>query len=225
MTCQKLKIKIKEAIVLLITLLLPFSVSAADLKDVVDNLQMRYDKIKEFQADFSQEAVFKISQMTEKGTGKVYIKKPDMMRWDYIKPRRQTIIINKRDILIYLPDEKQVMKDKLPAGGVTPTTFISDVTRMRDDFNILLLQDKKDSDSGLYNLMLTPKKEGMNIKKVILDVSEKDYLILKLTITDLQDNVTTISFSNMKANAGVKDGLFAFKIPKGVEVIERQKAK
>ena len=28
---------------------------------------MRYDKIKEFQADFSQEAVFKISQMTEKG--------------------------------------------------------------------------------------------------------------------------------------------------------------
>ena len=39
---------------------------------------------------------------------------------------------------------------------------------MRDDFTILLLQDKKDSDSGLYNLMLTPKKEGMNIKKVIL---------------------------------------------------------
>ncbi|MBI5179808.1 MAG: outer membrane lipoprotein chaperone LolA [Nitrospirae bacterium] len=220
---QKLKIKIKEAIVLLITLLLPFSVSAAELKDVVDNLQMRYDKIKEFQADFSQEAVFKISQMAEKGTGKVYIKKPDMMRWDYIKPRRQTIIINKRDILIYLPDEKQVMKDKLPAGGVTPTTFISDVTRMRDDFNILL--HKRNAGSGMHNLSLTPKKEGMNIKKVMLDVSENDYLILKLTITDLQDNVTTISFSNMKANAGVEDGLFAFKIPKGVEVIERQKAK
>ncbi len=209
---------------LLITiLLLPVNLFAIELDEVVKNLQARYDEIKEFQADFSQEAVFKISQMTEKGTGKVYIKKPDMMRWDYIKPRRQTIIINKRDILIYLPDEKQVMKDKLPAGGVTPTTFISDVTRMRDDFNILLIQNKRNAGSGMHNLSLTPKKEGMNIKKVMLDVSEKDYLILKLTITDIQDNVTTISFSNMKANAGVKDGLFAFKIPKGVEVIERQK--
>lgn len=208
---------------LLITiLLLPVNLFALELDEVVRNLHARYDNIKDYQADFSQQAVFKISQMTEEGTGKVYVKKPDMMRWDYIKPRRQTIIINKKDIIIYLPDEKQVMKDKLPPGGVTPTTFISDVTKIRDDFNILL--HKRNAGSGMHNLSLTPKKEGMNIKKVILDVSEKDYLILKLTITDLQDNITTVSFSNIQTNAGVKDDHFAFKIPKGIEVIERPKA-
>src|SRR4030066_143651 len=139
---------------MLIILLLPAIASAAELKDVVDNLQQRYEKVKDYQADFSQEAVLKLGQTTEKAFGKIYIKKPDMMRWDYDKPRRQQIIINKSEIIIYVPDEKQVMKDRAPQGSL---------------------------------------------------------------------NITNVSFSDIKIDAGIKDSLFAFKIPKGVEVIERPK--
>ncbi len=224
MTCQKLKIKIKEAIVLLIILLLPFSVSAAELNDVVNNLQQRYEKIKDYQADFSQEAVLKLGQTTEKAFGKIYVKKPDMMRWDYDKPRRQQIIINKSEIIIYVPDEKQVMKDRVPQGSVNMTSFITNIARIREDFNIAFYQNKKEPNSGRYFLELTPKKEGMNIAKAVLDVSENDFLILKLSITDLQGNITNVSFLNIRIDAGIKDSLFAFKIPKGVEVIERPKA-
>ena len=92
---------------MLIILLLPAIASAAELKDVVDNLQQRYEKVKDYQADFSQEAVLKLGQTTEKAFGKIYIKKPDMMRWDYDKPRRQQIIINKSEIIIYVRDERQ----------------------------------------------------------------------------------------------------------------------
>ncbi len=222
---QKLKIKIKEAIVLLIIVLLPFSASAAEMKDVVDNLQMRYEKIKDYQADFSQDAVLKLGQTTEKAFGKIYIKKPDMMRWDYDKPRRQQIIINKNEIIIYVPDEKQVMKDRAPQGSLNMTSFITNVARIREDFNIAFYQNKKEPNSGRYFLELTPKKEGMNITKAVIEVSEKDFLIQRLSITDLQGNTTNVSFSDIRIDAGIKDSLFAFKIPKGVEVIERQKAK
>lgn len=220
MTCQKLKI-----ICALTILFLPFSVSAAELKDVVDNLQQRYEKIKDYQADFSQEAVLKLGQTTEKAFGKIYIKKPDMMRWDYDKPRRQQIIINKSEIIIYVPDEKQVMKDRVPQGSVNMTSFITNIARIREDFNIAFYQNKKEPNSGRYFLELTPKKEGMNIAKAVLDVSENDFLILKLSITDLQGNITNVSFLNIRIDAGIKDSLFAFKIPKGVEVIERPKAR
>lgn len=219
MTFQKLKI-----ICALTILLLPFSVSAAELNDVVNNLQQRYEKIKDYQADFSQEAVLKLGQTTEKAVGKVYIKKPDMMRWDYDKPRRQQIIINKNEIIIYIPDEKQVMKDRAPQGSVNMSSFITNVAKIREDFNIAFYQNKKEPNSGRYFLELTPKKEGMNIAKAVLDVSEKDFLIQKLSITDLQGNITNVSFSDIKIDAGIKDSLFAFKIPKGVEVIERPKA-
>ena len=150
--------------------------------------------------------------------------KPDMMRWDYDKPRRQQIIINKSEIIIYVPDEKQVMKDRVPQGSVNMTSFITNVARIREDFNIAFYQNKKEPKSGRYFLELTPKKEGMNIAKAVLDVSEKDFLILKLSITDLQGNITNVSFLNIRIDAGIKDSLFAFKIPKGVEVIERPKA-
>src|SRR4030066_199185 len=182
---------------MLIILLLPAIASAAELKDVVDNLQQRYEKIKDYQADFSQEAVLKLGQITEKAFGKIYIKKPDMMRWDYDKPRRQQIIINKSEIIIYVPDEKQVMKDRAPQGSLNMTSFITNIARIREDFNIAFYQNKKEPNSGKY------------------------FLILKLSITDLQGNITNVSFSDIKIDAGIKDSLFAFKIPKGVEVIER----
>lgn len=211
-------------ILMLIIMLFPVSLPAAELKDVVDNLQQRHEKIKDYQADFSQEAVLKLGQTTEKAVGKVYIKKPDMMRWDYDKPRRQQIIINKSEIIIYIPDEKQVMKDRAPQGSVNMSSFITNVAKIREDFNIAFYQNKKEPNSGRYFLELTPKKEGMNIAKAVLDVSEKDFLIQKLSITDLQGNITNVSFSDIKIDAGIKDSLFAFKIPKGVEVIERPKA-
>ena len=104
------------------------------------------------------------------------------------------------------------------------TSFITNIARIREDFNIAFYQNKKEPNSGKYFLELTPKKEGMNILRAVLDVSEKDFLILKLSITDLQGNITNVSFSDIKIDAGIKDSLFAFKIPKGVEVIERPKA-
>ncbi len=209
---------------MLIILLLPAIASATELKDVLDNLQKRYEKIKDYQADFSQEAVLKLGQTTEKAFGKIYIKKPDMMRWDYDKPRRQQIIINKSEIIIYVPDEKQVMKDRAPQGSINMTSFITNIARIREDFNIAFSQNKKEPNSGKYFLELTPKKEGMNITRAVLDVSEKDFLIEKLSITDLQGNITNVSFSDIKIDAGIRDSLFTFKIPKGVEVIERPKA-
>ncbi len=216
--------KLKTLFYVLIVLFIPANIFAAELKDVVDNLQQRYERIKDYQADFAQEAVLKIGQTTEKAFGKIYVKKPDMMRWDYDKPRRQQIIINKQEIIIYIPDEKQVMKDRLPQGSVNMTSFITNIARIREDFNITFYQNKKEPNSGRYFLELTPKKEGMNITKAVIEVSEKDFLIQKLSITDLQGNITNVSFSDIKIDAGIKDSLFAFKIPKGVEVIERPKA-
>ena len=51
---------------------------------------------------------------------------------------------------------------------------------------------------------------------IAIEIRKETYVPLY----DLQGNITNVSFSDIKIDAGIKDSLFAFKIPKGVEVIE-----
>ncbi|MGD9228162.1 MAG: outer membrane lipoprotein carrier protein LolA, partial [Desulfobacterales bacterium] len=75
---------------------------------ILDRVENKYADSK-FSADFIQKSTIKAMEITDLATGKVYIKYPGMMRWEYEKPERQIIITDADKLWIYRPEDNQVM--------------------------------------------------------------------------------------------------------------------
>ena len=81
-------------------------------------MQQKYDRVKDFTADFThtyEGGVLK-KKSTERGT--VQIKKPGRMRWEYTAPEKKTFVSDGRKIYSYIPADKQVIRQRR-AGRTT----------------------------------------------------------------------------------------------------------
>ena len=61
-----------------------------EVHEVVKQLQARYEKTKDLQADFTQKTRIEGFERPVTSSGKVYIKKPGRLRWDYLDPADAT---------------------------------------------------------------------------------------------------------------------------------------
>ena len=84
-----------------------------EVHEVVKQLQARYEKTKDLQADFTQKTRIEGFERPVTSSGKVYIKKPGRLRWDYLDPANEQIYVNHDDVKVYVPEHKQVLIGKL----------------------------------------------------------------------------------------------------------------
>ena len=77
--------------------------------DLAIALQKKYDTVKDFSADFlhTYRGGVLNKQLTERG--KLIIKKPGRMHWEYTAPERKLFVSDGVKIYSYLPDDKQVI--------------------------------------------------------------------------------------------------------------------
>lgn len=190
--------------------------TAASTEEIMSRLQSTYSGIGDFTVSFTQRSSFK--GLGEKVfEGKLYVKKPKMIRWDYLKPAKQNIFINGERAVLYIPDQKQAIKQDLsknpdsePALGL-----LSNIGTWQDIFTI-----KSEDPAGAgFQMILTPKNM-VTVEKVLVEIDKESYLINRLTIFENGGNKVSFNFSNIKTNSGLKDKLFDFKIPKGIGVLE-----
>ena len=64
--------------------------------------------------------------------------------------------------------------------------------------------------SGKETIVLVPKSKGTGIKSVTLTLNSKTYLPEKVVVAPSSGNNITISISNLKLNASVKDSDFSY---------------
>jgi outer membrane lipoprotein carrier protein len=91
----------------------------ATLSKILDGLENRYAG-PGFSAKFFQESMLKAMQISDTAEGKLTVKRPGKMRWEYTIPDVQTVVSDGRTMWIYRPADNQVMVGKAPsffAGG------------------------------------------------------------------------------------------------------------
>ncbi|MEK7300825.1 MAG: outer membrane lipoprotein carrier protein LolA, partial [Nitrospirota bacterium] len=71
-----------------------------EVHEVVRQLQARYEKTKDLQADFTQKTRIEGFERPVTSSGKVYIKKPGRLRWDYLDPANEQIYVNHDDVKV-----------------------------------------------------------------------------------------------------------------------------
>jgi outer membrane lipoprotein carrier protein len=199
---------------------------AGEVRDVVTKLQARYEQTKDLQADFKQTTKIEGFATPIIATGKVYIKKPGRLRWDYLDPNPEEIYVSGNEVKMYVPEHKQVLVGKLTqmAASQAPLELLQGVAKLEEQFDIDPATSGEQADGSAPRLTLIPKHTSSEsvrtVNKIVLGLQPKSYYIQKVAIHEVSGNVATFQFSNLKANSGLKNALFDFTVPAGVEVVK-----
>ena len=192
-------------------------------QEVLTEIQNRYEKANDVEANFTQEYVGKGMKQGTRGEGKVYFKKRGMMRWDYTTPH-QKLISDGHTLWFYQPDEKQVLVSDLSSvlKERTPLAFLAGEGDLGRDFDLLNLKESVPQKEESYVVELIPKEPLATFSKLVLTVDKKAFTVLQAEVFDAMGNVTRTRFINVKTNVGLSDPLFRFAVPPGTEVIKMQ---
>ena len=188
---------------------------------ILDRVEKRYTNSK-FSADFIQKSTLKAMNITDLATGKVYIKYPGMMRWEYEKPDRQIIITDADRLWIYRPEDNQVMTGKAPTffGDGKGASFLSDIRLIRQKFDISLEQGGQAENDLFYHLKLIPREKTLDISEIRLMVSRQTFNVLQVMTINFYGDETRIDLINFAFGVDLDDSLFSFTIPPGVDVLQ-----
>jgi outer membrane lipoprotein carrier protein len=175
-----------------------------------------------FSADFIQKSTLKAMDITDMANGKVYIKYPGMMRWEYEKPDQQIIITDADKLWIYRPADNQVMTGKAPTffRDGKGASFLSNIRVIRKKFDISLEQSPPEESDLFYHLKLIPREKTLDISEIRLLVSQKTFNVLQVITLNFYGDETRIDLLNFAFRDDLDDSLFSFEIPKGVDVIQ-----
>ena len=196
----------------------PPAQASPGLDDVLGRVEQRYE-VPAFSARFFQTSTLKAMDIVDTARGKIYIKRPGRMRWEYETPERQIIVSDGVQLWIFRPDDHQVMIGKAPAffGDGKGASFLSDVRKMRENFTITLV-DRPDTDNHV--LKLVPNRQTNDLSEIVLSVSWADFHIDEITTVNAYGDETRIVLSDTDFEGQLADDLFEFVIPQGVEVLQ-----
>ena len=190
---------------------------------VLTELQTRYEKTNDLEANFLQEYIGKVMKRPQKGEGKVYFKKKGMMRWDYRIPN-QKLISNGHTLWFYQPEENQVFVSEVAKilKEKAPLAFLAGEGDLSRDFKIPNLNEPVSEKEDHYILELIPKELYAALSKLTLMVDKKTYYVIQTDVFDGLGNVTRTRFTDIKTNMNLPPFLFQFTIPPGAEVLKMQ---
>jgi outer membrane lipoprotein carrier protein len=189
---------------------------------VAQQVQARYQTIKDFTADFSHTYEGGVLRKRTTERGNVLIKKPGRMRWNYSQPEQKVFVSDGLKIYAYVPADRQVTVSSMPADdkASTPILFLVGKGDLVRDFNVSFAEPVAGVTfpADAYALKLTPRTKVPEYEWLIL-VVDKSHKLQMLVARDSQSGTSTFTFTNLKENVGLKDSQFNFSIPRGADVI------
>ncbi|MBI3403476.1 MAG: outer membrane lipoprotein carrier protein LolA [Acidobacteria bacterium] len=197
--------------------------AAADLTapEFAQALQRKYEGIKDFSADFvhAYEGGVLRKLITERG--RLLVKKPGRMRWEYAAPEEKVFVSDGVKMYSYIPEDKQVIVATIPPqdAATTPTLFLAGKGNLTRDFTPSLVDLPAGMPAGSRSLKLVPKSPQREYDWLVLVVDPVTLGLRGLVTVDAQGGKSSFSFKNLKENVGLTDKDFAFKIPRGVDVV------
>lgn len=188
---------------------------------LAQDLQKKYASIKDFSADFVHTYAGGVLRKQIAERGRVLIKKPGKMRWEYTSPEQKLFVSDGVKMYSYLPQDKQVIVASVPQGdqATTPMLFLSGKGDLTRDFSASIVDTPPELPSGSESLKLVPNSRQPDYDWLIVAVEPKSLAIVGLVTVDAQGGKSSFSFTNLKENAGLADKDFTFRIPRGVDVV------
>lgn len=200
------------------------AVWAEDVKNPVAELAAKVDKhynsLISMKADFTES--YNGMGISRKEAGRLWLKKPGKMRWEYTEPREKLFVSDGKTAWFYVPGEQQARR--VPVKKLddirSPVRYLLGKTKLLKEFDELgFAPNIKPLTAGNWILRGTPKGMEDRVSLIVLEVTPEGR-IDRLMMEEVDGAVTEFRFSNELENALVGESKFRFKPPAGVEVVE-----
>ena len=206
----------------------PASRSAPDPEAIalIERVEAVHQSLPHFEARFEQRFSPRIFGRDRVETGRLTVKRPAQMRWDYEEPEPKVFVSDGMNTWFHVPADQQVVvgafgSDGQGAGGETgelnPLEFLTGDATILDHFDALLAGEPPEP--GLRTIALVPRQTNGDITSLSLTVNPESGLIQGIESEDLEGNRTTFHFTDFRFGPSPDDSLFTFTIPPGTDVV------
>jgi outer membrane lipoprotein carrier protein len=189
------------------------------LNEVILRIQETYQKINSLQAEFHQENLDSFSRHKQRFSGKLYLKKPNMIRMEVNFPQKQKIIINEEEVWIYILEDNQAIVSEVSPDLRTIFSFLLGGEELNKFYQVRFARPKSRDEKGNYLLhveeKVTPKAK---FDKILLTIREKDFYIIQVSLFDLSGGGTQFEIRKIKVNKKLGGSFFIFELPPGVKI-------
>ena len=193
--------------------------AAADDADAADSVALLNDfanNVTTLSAGFEQSLVDANDVVLETSSGRVDIRRPGQFRWSYAEPYEQLLVADGLNVWSYDPDLEQVtVNPQRDVLANTPALLLGGSRDVIDDFE--LIDSSTDRNTGTEWLRLRPRNPDNGFEQVELGFDGG--VLRRMMFTDSLEQTTLIALIDVKLNEPLDDGLFAFSVPAGADLV------
>src|SRR5712671_5506035 len=183
---------------------------------VAMRVQRHYERIQDFSARFAQTSTYPTFGNVKNATGKVFLKKPVLLRWQYDDGR--LIVIDGKELWNWNPEDKEAQVKRGFGVDQVPSefAFLFGRGKLLDRFAVRSAPRPEGLPAGEV-IELVPRNPSPDVQKLLFVVDKRGQ-VLASVLTNGQGDVNQLVFSEAKVNAGLPDSLFRFEPPKDAHV-------
>jgi outer membrane lipoprotein-sorting protein len=196
--------------------------SAADLDEVLVNFDRVQERIQTLSAEFTERTRSTLLKDEIMARGRVFLTKPDSVRWEYSIPEEMRFVIADDQYTGYYPNRKRAERRDVRRWGEQLFRFLG-LGQASDElakfYNIHLGETAAGDDDTIL-LVLDPKKKRVRkrMESVHFWIDAGTYLPVRVRYSSQNGNTRVIEFDSMSVNPDLSASLYVVELPADVEV-------
>jgi outer membrane lipoprotein carrier protein len=201
----------------------PASPAASDrAAEILSRAERTAEGVRTLEADFTQSLTIPLLNQTQRGSGKLYQRKPDRFLMRFSDPAGDVMVADGRHFWLYYPssDPRQVIRTSIAQGGEVVDFQRQFLSNPNARFAATLDGEEQVAGRAAYALTLVPR-QASPYKVLRIWVDKQDHMVRRFEITEQNDSVRRVELRNLRTNHALSDGLFTFTPPAGSQVFDQ----
>lgn len=198
---------------------LPAWAASPTIHETAERVDRHYNALSSLRTQFTE--IYRGGGISRTESGVMYLKKPARMRWDYETPRKKLFLTDGKTAWFYVPGERQARRTSIKNldDFRSPLRYLLGHSKLEKEFHDLsVVSEGADAAPGDVVLRGIPKGMEDRVQEVRLEIAP-DGSIVRISIEELDGNLTEFRFQHPEENVKLSDASFKFNPPPGVEVM------
>ena len=194
------------------------------LPALLAEVEKKYTAAKQFSAEFTQVKELSALKQTKTSSGKIYMRFPNLLRWETLKPDPTTLVGDGKKYWVYTPpfdpseNGQVIVQEALEIQSDVATALLSGSFSKVNSLQIKTLKNSE--------FKITPKSgTAGDVSEATISVDSKAKTIRKVVLKHLGGNVTTLELAQVKLADPILDAQFKFTPPPKTDVIHAKDLK
>lgn len=202
------------------------SAAAVASGTALDRAVRAHGNLRSLRATFTQRLTNPLTGSALDARGELFQKRPNFLLIDYAQPKNDRIVLDGRNLWVYLPSSApgQVIRLDAPQGGGAGSfdvmrTFLD---KPRERFTVADAGRTTLEGRAVRAVTLTPKAgaQGVGFSRATVWIDERTHYVRGFETVEGGGLVRRVTITSLTPNAPIANTTFRFAVPKGVRVVE-----